>query len=104
MSQPDKKKRPEGFSLTEVLVVLALVATLVVSTLPNLLNAIQRTKQRRTMADMRTLGTALEAYAVDHQSYPSASCMPDIFVPPAKPLKPSSFRSLVPTYISQVPT
>ena len=83
---------------------LALVGTLVVSTVPNLFNAIQRTKQRRTMADMRTLGAAMEAYAVDNQSYPTASCMPNIFVPPPKALKPDSFRSLIPTYISRVPT
>jgi type II secretory pathway pseudopilin PulG len=36
---------------------------------PNVLNARNRGRQKRTMADMRTLGTAYEAYATDRNSY-----------------------------------
>jgi len=38
--------------------------------IPNLLNAIDRGKQKRTMADLRSIGTASEAYAVDNDHYP----------------------------------
>ncbi len=38
--------------------------------IPNLLSAVNRGRQKRSMADIRTLGTALEAYAVDNNSYP----------------------------------
>lgn len=38
--------------------------------IPNLLNAIDRGRQKRTMADMQTLAAAMEAYRVDHDTYP----------------------------------
>lgn len=38
--------------------------------IPNLLNAIDRGKQKRTMADIRSSATAVEAYAVDNATYP----------------------------------
>jgi general secretion pathway protein G len=41
--------------------------------IPNLLNAIQRAKQRRTMGDMRSIATAIESYATDYNSYPPAA-------------------------------
>lgn len=46
----------------------AVVAAIAV---PNLLEATDRGRQQRTLAGMRTLGTAAEAYAVDHDAYPS---------------------------------
>lgn len=40
---------------------------------PNLVNSIQRGREKRTMADQRTLGTAIEAVAVDCGAYPMTS-------------------------------
>ena len=48
---------------------LGIVAAIAV---PNLLNAIDRGKQQRTMADLRSIATAIEAYAVDNDFYPTA--------------------------------
>ena len=41
--------------------------------IPNLLTAMQRSKQKRTMADIRSIATAVEAYAVDNNRYPEGS-------------------------------
>lgn len=38
--------------------------------IPNLLNAIDRGKQKRTMADMRSIGTVCEAFSIDNERYP----------------------------------
>ncbi len=38
--------------------------------IPNMLNAIDRGKQKRTMADLRSAATACEAFAVDNNRYP----------------------------------
>ena len=38
--------------------------------IPNLLNAIQNAKQKRTMASIKTLGTAVEQYSIDQSNYP----------------------------------
>ena len=67
------KKNAKGFTLIELLIVVAIIGIIVAIAIPNLLNAIQRAKQRRTMGDMRTSATALEAYAVDMNRYPPAA-------------------------------
>lgn len=41
--------------------------------IPNLLNAIDRGKQKRTMADIRTIATVMESYAVDNNRYPATT-------------------------------
>ena len=49
------------------LVVFAIIGILAAIAIPNLLTAMQRSRQKGTMADMRTLATALEAYGTDHE-------------------------------------
>jgi prepilin-type N-terminal cleavage/methylation domain-containing protein len=54
-----------AFTLIELLVVVAVIAILAVIAVPNFLQAQTRAKTSRAMADMRSLATALEAYAAD---------------------------------------
>ena len=108
-----KKRNNKGFTLIELLIVVAIIGIIVAIAIPNLLNAIQRAKQKRTMGDMRTAGTAAEAYAVDFNHYPAAAAA---YVPPVGPHRSSGdhFRrpgprhwcfngQVVPTYIRVLP-
>ena len=67
------KRDSKGFTLIELLIVVAIIGIIAAIAIPNLLNAIDRGKQKRTMADMRSLGTAVESYAVDNNVYPVAT-------------------------------
>jgi general secretion pathway protein G len=78
---PVQAAQPAPRSSTNVGVIIAVIAVvgfigifvlgiIAAIAIPNMLNAINRGRQKRTLADMRTLGTALEAYAVDNDTYP----------------------------------
>ena len=65
-------RKSKGFTLIELLIVVAIIGIIAAIAIPNLLNAIDRGKQKRSMADIRSIGTAAEAYAVDTNFYPTA--------------------------------
>ena len=97
------KRNSKGFTLIELLIVVAIIGIIVAIAIPNLLNAIQRAKQRRSMGDIRTTATAIEAYAVDLNRYPPAAAyfLPASIEPTATLGSLSTYVS--PTYIKQVP-
>jgi prepilin-type N-terminal cleavage/methylation domain-containing protein len=66
------KPNSNGFTLIELLITLVVIGVIAAIAIPNLASAIDRGKQKRTMADLRTIGTAVEAYSVDNGTYPVA--------------------------------
>ncbi len=59
-----------AFTLIELLIVVAIIAILSAIAVPNFLEAQARAKVSRDRADMRSLATAIESYAVDNNYYP----------------------------------
>ncbi len=101
------RRDKRGFTLIELLIVVAIIGIIVAIAIPNLLNAIQRAKQKRSMADMRSTGTAAEAYAVDTNRYPAAAAayaLPSgLTYPPGGTLTSAFQKALQPTYIRTLP-
>lgn len=52
------------------LVIIGVLAAIVI---PNLLTALDKARQRRTIADLRSMSGAIEVYNVDYGLYPSGS-------------------------------
>ena len=64
------RRRAAGFTLIELLIVVAIIALIASIALPNLMRAMDKAKQARTLADMKAIGNALEAYASESNVYP----------------------------------
>ena len=65
-----------GFTLIELLVVVGIISILSAIAVPNFLEAQTRAKVSRVKADMRSMATALESYAVDNNHYPPRTRTP----------------------------
>lgn len=68
----DRSGSTAGFSIMELLVVLMLLSVLGMLAASQLIRAFDRSRQRATLADMRSIGLASEAYRVDHGTYADA--------------------------------
>lgn len=73
------------------LFVVAVIGILAAIAIPNMLTAMQRSRQKRTMADIRSVATAVETFATDNNRYPRVDDMDAL-----EPL-------LVPKYIPRLP-
>ncbi len=62
--------RQKGYTLIELLIVVAIIALLAAIAIPNLINALNRARQKRTMADMRAISEAVEMYHQDLSFFP----------------------------------
>ena len=94
-------RREKGFTLLELLIVVMIIGIIAAIAVPNLMTAIERSRQKRTMADMRSIATAWEARNVETGRYNAAgSEIPGISnVVNVDDL----YASLAPTYIKVMP-
>ena len=57
----------EGFTLIELLIVVAIIGIIAAIAIPNLLDAMDRARQKASMAELRSgIGTAIEEYKIDN--------------------------------------
>jgi type II secretion system protein G len=70
-----RQKGKRGFTLIELLIVVAVIGIIVAMLIPNLLDAFQKAKQKRTMADMKVIGTAMFSWLTDQSSAAAAGAV-----------------------------
>lgn len=66
------RRGQRGFTLIELLIVVAIIGIIAALLIPNFLEALQKAKQKRTMADERNWGNAAMAWVTDQLSAAAA--------------------------------
>jgi prepilin-type N-terminal cleavage/methylation domain-containing protein len=101
------KSAEKGFTLIELLIVIAIIGLIAAMLIPNLLDAMQKAKQKRTMADMRITGSALFSWLSDQVGAAAAGASStQVDLSSYGGLKRASDLTsiLVPAYLQVVPT
>lgn len=87
------RRSTRGFTLVELLIVVAVIGIIASIAIPGLTAAIQRARQKRTMVELRTVATAVSSYATDYAFVPKVSTgVVEELIP-----------YLVPTYLKVLP-
>lgn len=79
MSRQPRRARAHGFTLIEILIVVAIIGVIVAILIPNLLDSLQKAKQRRTVNDVRAVGSAWFSWVTDQLSAASAGSSAQTF-------------------------
>ena len=87
-------RQTRGFTLIELLIVVAIIGIIAAIAIPNLMGAIDRTKQKRSMADMKAVASAVDQYMIDFNKYPTIA---------SGPIAGGLNVAVEPTYIKKCP-
>jgi|SRR5579884_992283 len=69
-------EKQRGFTLLEMMVVVAIIAILAAVLIPNFTHARAQAATSACMANMKTIATAMELYYTDNQQYPNVTKAP----------------------------
>jgi general secretion pathway protein G len=93
-----RRGRQSGFTLIELLVVVAIIAIVAAIAIMNYLSSIERARQKRTMADIRSIAQAWETANSEKGSYRVSG-----FTFPTAVTHDELTTALAPTYMRSIP-
>lgn len=98
------RNRQRGFTLIELLIVVAIIGIIAALLIPNFLDALQKAKQKRTVADVRNSGTAWFSWLTDQYGAAAAAGAGSYNIPAALSGGHATLAAqLQPNYIQNLP-
>ena len=91
-----KGPNQKGFTLVELMIVVAIIGILVAIAIPNLLDAIDRARQKATVGDLHSWGNGISAFHVDKNAFPTPGSTLDDINPVLAQIVPYSVNKLPP--------
>jgi type II secretion system protein G len=99
------RNRQRGFTLIELLIVVAIIGIIAALLIPNFLDALQKAKQKRTVADIRNVGTAEMSWLTDQIAAAAAGVSNTVNATSYDASSAAELASLlIPQYIQEVPS
>ena len=103
-----RRGRAKGFTLIELLIVIAIIGIIAAMLIPNLLDAMQKAKQKRTVAEIKIVGTGLMSWLTDQTGAAAAGTTTTSSSTKLSDYVPISATVLTtvlqPNYVGQLPT
>ena len=100
----DEASARRGFTLIELLIVVAIIGLIAALLVPNLLDALQKGKQKKTMGDIRITGTAMMSWLTDEFAAAAAGASTVDISDWSGTADLDVIRSaLIPAYVQEVP-
>jgi type II secretion system protein G len=72
------RKSERGFTLIEMMIVVAIIAILVAILVPNFMRARAQAQTAACEANLKEIATALELYQTDHEAYPDVASLTNV--------------------------
>ena len=79
-------KKIKGFTLIELLIVVAIIGIIAAIAIPNMLDALQRSRQKKSIGEVKTIGTAVQSFTTGY----NGKAPTDAFSGPIDPVAGSS--------------
>lgn len=76
LQRHESRRGERGFTLIELMIVVAIIAILAGILIPNFVNARAQAQTAACESNLRSIATALELYYADNQVYPTAADVP----------------------------
>ncbi|MEX6724633.1 type II secretion system major pseudopilin GspG [Parapedomonas caeni] len=94
MTRPHRYSDEEGFTLVEIMVVVAIIGLLTTFVVLNVLPSQDKAMREKARADIATLQQAIEMYRIDNMTFPrTEDGLQALVTPPSTLARPDRYRS-----------